>query len=166
MHSNDMYTEEQYRETLAKIQAQPKKVYTEDSVDNTRKAWNDAKDHLERVQNGEFSFVSISELRQRVRDAEATFEDALKNASGLAARKRERAVQAKREELRAIEQAVYAEKTRIQWETQTREKFIAAGGTPYEWELAQDDLWQQELARRVQSEQDTSRIRANVRGAF
>ena len=65
-------------------------------------------------------------------------------------------------------QAARAEETRFAWATQAREKFLAAGGTPYEWELAQENLWQQELARRVQTEQGigNDRIRANVRGAF
>ena len=100
--------------------------------------------------------------------AQADLDDALKNASGLAARKKSREFEAKREEVRAQTQAARAEETRFAWATQAREKFLAAGGTPYEWELAQENLWQQELARRVQTEQGigNDRIRANVRGAF
>lgn len=181
MHSNTEYTEEQFRATLAKIQAQPKKVYTEDSVDNARAALRSAQERANQLeadwqdaQRNHFSYRhtnirdQVNQAKQDVMAAQADLDDALKNASGLAARKKSREFEAKREEVRAQTQAARAEETRFAWATQAREKFLAAGGTPYEWELAQENLWQQELARRVQTEQGigNDRIRANVRGAF
>lgn len=179
MHNNSEYTEEQFRATLEKIQTQPKKVYTEDSVDNARANLRQVEARLQQLeadylnaQRNLFSYRhtdirdKVNQAKQDVMAAQAELDDAIKNASGLAARKRERAIAAQREEERAQAQATYAEEVHLAWATDAREKFLAAGGTPYEFELAQENLWQHELARRVQVEQDANRVRLNVRAAF
>jgi hypothetical protein len=140
------------------------KEYDENSVKKARQALYDAQDDLEQVLKSGDKQAPIHEYRQKVADAKAVLDDALVHAGPLAARKRADEFEAEREKQREKNerehQAAHAKEQEAEAKAEMRTRYLAAGGTSEQFERAWPALWEQELARRVQTNTYEARLRA------
>lgn len=161
-----MYSQEQFQQTMQKVAAN-QKTYTEDSIDQARTKWLDARDLRERIEKGERSIYRLDEAYQMETDAERELEDALRHAGPLAAQKRAREFAAKREQERHADQVQHSAEEKAKFRADAKTRWLASGGSEHSFNENFESLWTDELKRRVQgpSEHDimAQRLRASGR---
>lgn len=164
-------TKEQLQESIK--QAQEKvATYTEDSIDQARAKWHDAREMLQSLQlstNYELRAAAV----QCEAEAKKNLDDALQHAGPLAQQKREReALAAKNAEMEAEQrktQQEHAATEKAAFRIEARAKWLAAGGSEHSFGENFESLWTQEVVKRVQlspSEQELVRQKLAQSGRY
>ena len=139
--------------------AKQHKAYDENSVSKAREKWLDARDLVQRIENGERSIYTLHEARQAVSDAEKVLEDAQHYAGHLAAAAQYRnqvdAQDAEHKKQEAELQKAYATESKAKFREEAKQKYLSAGGTEDQFNHAFPEMWDEELKRRTQSGHDT-----------
>jgi hypothetical protein len=144
-----MYTQEQLNQSMQDIQAR-QKTYTEDSIDQARSKWQDARELVQHIEAGGKSIYRIDEARRAEEEANKELEDALKYAGPLAARKKAREFAEKREQERHAAQVQHATDEKAAFKTEARTRWLAVGGSEHSFNENFEGLWTDEVKRRVQ----------------
>ena len=146
-----MYTQEQFQLSMQKAM-ENQKTYTEDSIDQARTKWQEARELVQHIESGGKSTYRIDEARRAEEDAHKELNDALKYAGPLAARKRAREFAEKREQEHHTEQVQHAAEEKASFRAEVRARWLAAGGSEHQFSEQFESLWTDEVRRRVQQE--------------
>lgn len=155
------YSEEALQKALKEELA--KKPVTATDVKAAREKMSDAREQLARVQAGEYSHLSLQELREKAADAERHYHEVHRRGGHLEHAERAQAFEKQKEQAQQQAQAAFAQQQETEAREETSKRFIAAGGTPEQFARAWPGMWEQELVRRTQAGQDapTKRLRAS-----
>src|SRR5437588_3196155 len=142
-----MNTPEQLKQAMAEA-AKQHKAYDENSVSKAREKWLDARDLVQRIENGERSIYTIHDARQAVSDAERELEDAQHYAGHLAAaaqyRKQVDAQDAEHKQREQELQKAYSAESKAKFREEARSKWLNAGGLESDFNEAFPGMWQKE----------------------
>src|SRR5258708_1689860 len=128
-----MYTQEQLQEAMKTAQTN-RKEYTENSIEEARKEWDEACVFRQSVENGEQrSIFTVHELKQREADKRAKLDDAIRNSSHLVEAKRLRDLQSAQEAEKRKAQQEQAAAEKSAYLAQLKEKWLATGGSEHSW---------------------------------
>lgn len=144
-----MYTQEQFQQSMQKAM-ESQKTYTEDSIDQARAKWHDARELVQHIESGGKSIYRIDEARRAEEDAHKELNDALKYAGPLAARKRAREFAEKREQERHTEQVQHAATEKAQFRAEARARWLSVGGNEHNFNENFEQMWTAELMKRTQ----------------
>jgi hypothetical protein len=158
-----MYTQEQFQQSMQKAM-ENQKTYTEDSIDQARTKWQDARELVQHIESGGRSIYRVDEARRAEEDAHKELDDALKYAGPLAARKRARELAAKREQEHHTEQVEHAATEKAAFLASAKARWLAAGGSEHQFSEQFETLWTDEVRRRVQQEPtEVERVKQKLR---
>lgn len=163
------FYDRQFKQYLKEEQA--KNPITAADVRHAREKMFDAREQLARVQSGESTSVySLQELREKAADAEKHYQEVYARGGHLEHAERAQKFDAEREARREYDekkrQAAHAKEQEAEAKAETRTRYLAAGGTAEQFERAWPAMWEQELARRVQANQDTFEARIRASGQY
>ena len=152
-----MNTPEQLKQAMAEA-AKERKAYDENSVPKAREKWLDARDLVQRIENGERSIYTLHEARQAESDAEKELETAQHYAGHLAAAKQYREHQAQVEQATRVEQeqaqAQFAKEEEERTKGEMLQHWLASGGTAQQFSAQWSDMWRKILADRSMATHD------------
>jgi hypothetical protein len=158
-----MYTQEQFQQSMQKAM-ENQKTYTEDSIDQARTKWQDARELVQHIESGGRSIYRIDEARRAEEDAHKELDDALKYAGPLAARKRAREFAEKREQEHHTEQVQHAAEEKATFLASAKARWLAAGGSEQQFSEQFESLWTDEVRRRVREEPtEVERVKQKLR---
>lgn len=162
-----MYSQERFQQTMKQV-ATSQKTYTEDTVEQARTKWQDARELVQRIESGERSIYSIHDARQAEEDAKQELNDALQHAGPLAAAKSARESAAKREQERHAEQVQHSAEEKAKFRAEAKARWLAVGGNEHSFAENFESLWTEEVKRRTQgpSEQDIMMQRMRASGRY
>lgn len=158
------YSEEAFQKALKEELA--KKPVTAADVRAAREKMHDARDQLARVQAGEYSTVSLQELREKAADAERHYHEVHQRGGYLEHAEHAQAFEKQKEQEQQQAQAAFAQQQEAEAKEKTRTRFIAAGGTPEQFERVWPTMWEQELIRRTQAGEDALTKRLLASGSY
>lgn len=159
-----MYSQEQYQQTMKQVAAN-QKTYTEDSVEQARTKWLDARDLVQRIESGERSIYSIHEARQAEDDAKRELDDTLLHAGPLAAQKQAREFAAKREQERHTAQVQHSAEEKAKFRAEAKARWLAVGGNEHSFAENFESLWTEEVKRRTQGLTETEKLEQRMRAS-
>jgi hypothetical protein len=147
-------TEEQAKAHDTLILAGLKQLsYNENSVDNARTKWQDARETLQKLQSSGNSELMIA-ARQAEHEAKIVLDDAIQHAGHLAEQKRVREAEAQRNAALEAEQKQtqqeHAAASKANFRAEAKTRWLAAGGSEHSFSEQFESLWTDEVRRRFQ----------------
>jgi hypothetical protein len=145
------------------------KQYDENSIDKSRAKWDEASALVAHINAGGRSIYDIYQAREMEANARTELDNAVKFSSHLQAAKRQREAEAKLESEKHKEQVQTAASEKAAFRIEARAKWLAAGGSEHSFGENFENLWTQEVVKRVglsPSEQELVRLKLAQSGRY